>query len=102
MLKIFIFSIKIRLKFVLSHIYNVNLHYLIITIIMTKKISTQSRLIRRKLNKAFISGVGSVISVPGNYCRVHRRSANNDAQAIASDWNNVGSYISNAMSEYGK
>lgn len=26
LLKIFIFSIKIRLKFVLSHIYNVNLH----------------------------------------------------------------------------
>lgn len=69
---------------------------------MTKKISTQSRLIRRKLNNAFISGIGSVLGVPGNYCRVHRRSSSKDAQAIASDWNNVGSYISNAMSEYGK
>ena len=46
---------------------------------MAKKILTHSYLIRRKLNKAFISGVGSVISVPGNYCRVHRRSANNDS-----------------------
>lgn len=69
---------------------------------MAKKISTQSRLIRRKLNNAFISGIGSVMGVPGNYCRVHRRSSSKDAQAIASDWCKVGSYILNATNKYEK
>lgn len=53
------------------------------------------------LKKPFLSGVGSVINVAGNYYSFDKYlSANNDCNAILSDWKKVGDYFLEAFSIY--
>lgn len=53
------------------------------------------------LEKPVLSGLGSVMNVPGNYYSFEKYlSNNNDSQAIISDWRKVGSYFLEALSLY--
>lgn len=53
------------------------------------------------LEKPFLSGVGSVINVAGNYYSLKKYlSKNNDYDAMMSDWKKVGAYFMEALSLY--
>lgn len=53
------------------------------------------------LEKPFLSGLGSVINVAGNYYHFKKYLSNNDDfRAITSDWKKVGVYLMEALSFY--
>lgn len=50
------------------------------------------------LNRSVQSGIGSIMNVPGNYYSFHKYLSMTDAQAIESDWRNVGISFLDALS----
>ena len=56
-----------------------------------------------KLKKSFLSGIASIMNVAGNHYRFDKyQSQNNDENALASDWNNVGDSLYKALLNFDK
>jgi hypothetical protein len=54
------------------------------------------RAIRQQLNEAFVNGLCSSMSIFGMRSDFHLATPEDDADALASDWESVGQYIYDA------
>ncbi|MBD5311702.1 MAG: hypothetical protein HDS13_06040 [Bacteroides sp.] len=62
-----------------------------------KRIKLTKNSIMSLYRRSFSRGVGSIISIPGNYFPMPDLSQNNDTEALRSDWAAVGNYIRYAI-----
>lgn len=52
---------------------------------------------KARLKRSFDEGVGSIMSLRGNYFSIPQIGVNSDAECIREDWNSVGNDLRYAM-----
>ena len=63
------------------------------------KLKSYKQSVMRIYRRSFSRGVGSIISIPGNYFPVLDLSAHRDTKALQNDWKSVGGYMRQALRE---
>ena len=64
-----------------------------------KSLSTYKKSVKRFYRRSFSRGVGSVMSIPGNYFPSPDVTKSKDTEALRQDWQAVGFYIQESMNK---